>query len=62
MRTDVEDGASCFSNCHIRNEGGVLVNAEYYLWLDSLETFEVEATGAYTVDGKLPASWFVEKN
>jgi len=60
VRTDVEDGASCFSNCHIRNEGGVLVNAEYYLWLDSLETFEVEATGAYTVDGKLPASWFTE--
>ena len=56
-----EGGTSCSSNCHIRNEGGVLVNVENYLWLDSLETFEVEATRAYTVDGKLPGSWFVEK-
>ncbi len=57
-----EGGTSCSSNCHIRNEGGVLVNVENYLWLDSLETFEIEATRAYTVDGKLPNSWFVEKN
>ena len=56
-----EGGTSCSSNCHIRNEGGVLVNVENYLWLDSLETFEVEATKAYTVDGKLPSSWFKEK-
>lgn len=49
---------SCSSSCHIRNEGGVLINLENYLWLDSLETYEVDATGPYTVDGKLPAYWF----
>jgi hypothetical protein len=56
----VGDGA-CSSNCHIRNEGGTLINAEFYLWADSLEAFELEATQAYTVDGQLPASWFVAK-
>jgi len=55
-----EDGAFCYSNCHIRNEGGVLVNAEYYLWRDSLLTWEIEATEAYTVDGELPSYWFAE--
>ena len=58
MRTDVEDGQSCSSNCHIRNEGGTLINAEYYLWADSLEAYELDATSAYTVDGHLPAYWF----
>jgi hypothetical protein len=57
-RTDVPDGFTCSYNCHIRNDAGVLVNAEYYLWADSLETFEVDATGPYTVDGALPAWWF----
>ncbi len=60
-RTDVENGAGCSSNCHIRNEGGTLINVEFYLWRDSLEVYEVGATQAYTVDGQLPASWFVEK-
>ena len=59
-RTDVETGTSCSSLCHIRNEGGVLINVENYLWLDSLETFEIEATRAYTVDGELPTYWFEE--
>ena len=57
-RTEVPGGFSCSYNCHIRNDGGVLVNAEYYLWADSLETYEVDATGPYTVDGKLPSYWF----
>jgi hypothetical protein len=57
-RTDVEAGAACSSNCHIRNEGGILINSELYLWADSLETWEVDATGPYTVDGKLPSYWF----
>jgi hypothetical protein len=60
-RTNVADGADCSSNCHIRNEGGKLINVEYYLWADSLETWEVDATSAYTVDGQLPSSWFEEK-
>jgi hypothetical protein len=59
-RTDVAEGERCSSNCHIRNEGGTLINVEYYLWRDSLEAYEVDATQAYTVDGQLPASWFVE--
>lgn len=61
MRTDVGEGQSCSSNCHIRNEGGTLINAEYYLWADSLEAYELDATSAYTVDGHLPNSWFVER-
>jgi thiosulfate/3-mercaptopyruvate sulfurtransferase len=61
LRTNVDAGQACSSKCHIRNEAGTLINAEYYLWADSLETWEVDATSAYTVDGQLPASWFVEK-
>lgn len=57
-QTDVEDGASCSSNCHIRNEGGTLINTELYLWKDSLYAWEVEATQDYTVDGELPSYWF----
>ena len=60
-RTDVADGAACFSNCHIRNEGGTLINSEFYLWADSLEAYELDATSAFTVDEQLPASWFVEQ-
>jgi len=60
-RTDVAEGAACYSNCHIRNEGGTLVNSEFYLWKDSLLTWELEATQAYAVDGQLPSSWFEEK-
>ena len=58
QRTEVPGGFSCSYNCHIRNSGGELINSEYYLWADSLETWELEATGPYTVDGKLPAYWF----
>ncbi len=60
-RTDVEEGASCSSNCHIRDEGGTLINSELYLWRDSLLTWELEATGAYAVDGELPSYWFNKK-
>ncbi len=59
-RTNVDDGASCTTNCHIRNEGGTLINSELFLWANDLETWEVEATQNYTVDGILPAYWFVE--
>ena len=34
-RTDVGAG-SCSSNCHIRNDGGTLVNKELYLFLSDL--------------------------
>jgi thiosulfate/3-mercaptopyruvate sulfurtransferase len=56
-RTQVEDGASCSSNCHIRNEGGVLINKELYLFEENLLDWEKSATGSITVDGNLPDSW-----
>lgn len=61
-QTTAEDGKSCSSSCHIRNEGGTLINSELYLWADSLFSWEVTATTPITVDGELPNSWFVEKN
>ncbi|HAF30051.1 MAG TPA: hypothetical protein DCG75_13505 [Bacteroidales bacterium] len=56
-RTQVSDGASCSSNCHVRDEGGVLVNKELYLFEDDLLDWEIGATSKITVDGELPASW-----
>jgi len=61
QRTNVESGQSCSYNCHIRNVGGTLINAENFLWADSLLNWELDATSAYTVDGQLPSSWFVER-
>lgn len=57
-RTTITAGQSCYSNCHIRNEGGVLINKELYLFNDNLLSWEQGATGGITVDGKLPSSWF----
>jgi len=59
-RTDVGSG-SCSSKCHIRNEGGVLVNKELYLFQSDLLDWELNATTPVTVDGKLPESWFQSK-
>ena len=56
-RTNVGDGNSCYANCHIRNEEGVLVNKELYLFQEDLLEWEKDATGPITVDGKLPSSW-----
>ena len=60
-RTDVADGKSCSSNCHIRNEGGALINRELFLFQDDLLDWEQNATSGITVDGKLPESWFEQK-
>ncbi len=57
-RTQVTAGKACSSNCHIRNEGGTLVNKELYLFEDNLLAWEISATSSITVDGKLPESWF----
>ena len=57
-RTEVSKGKSCYSNCHIRNESGTLVNKELYLFKDDLLNWEITATEGITVDGKLPPSWF----
>ncbi|MCF8372333.1 MAG: hypothetical protein K9H64_11965 [Bacteroidales bacterium] len=60
-RTQVGAGKSCSQNCHIRDEAGVLINKELYLFQDDLLNWEVNATSGITVDGKLPASWFEVK-
>lgn len=57
-RTKTPEGATCYANCHIRNENGVLVNKELYLFQEDLLSWEQGATTHITVDGKLPSSWF----
>jgi hypothetical protein len=57
-RTSVDAGASCSSNCHIRNENGNLVNKELFLFESDLLDWEVNATKGITVDSKLPEKWF----
>lgn len=56
-RTTVEAGASCSSSCHIRNEGGQLINKGLFLFNEDLLDWEKGATSGITVDGKLPAKW-----
>lgn len=60
-RTDVEAGQQCYYNCHIRNEGGNLVNANLYLFESDLLYWELGASSWIAVDGKLPESWFTGK-
>jgi len=60
QRTEVQVGRSCSSNCHIRNEGGTLVNKELYLFDEDLLDWEKSASNSIIVDGKLPESWFSE--
>ena len=52
-----EGGSSCSSNCHIRNEDGVLINKELFLFEENLLDWEKGATSKITVDGKLPDNW-----
>ncbi|MCB0822573.1 MAG: hypothetical protein KDC09_07750 [Bacteroidales bacterium] len=59
-RTQTSDKA-CFSNCHIRNEGGTLINKDLYLFMDDMEEWEMEANAGIVVDNALPESWFEEK-
>lgn len=56
-RTAVLSANSCYSNCHIRNDNGVLINKELFLFKDNLLEWEKEATNKITVDDKLPESW-----
>jgi thiosulfate/3-mercaptopyruvate sulfurtransferase len=60
-RTQVSQGTACSSNCHIRNEGGQLINKSLYLFNEDLLTWEQQASMNITVDGKLPQYWFEEK-
>jgi hypothetical protein len=59
-RTKVSGGQSCYSNCHIRNEGGVLINKDLYLFQSDLLEWEAIASAGIVVDGKLPTSWFAK--
>jgi thiosulfate/3-mercaptopyruvate sulfurtransferase len=49
---------ACSANCHIRNEGGNLVNKELFLFESDLLDWEKDATKPITVDSKLPPKWF----
>ena len=51
------DGGACYSSCHIRNEGGILINKGLYLFEENLLDWELDASTGITVDGNLPASW-----
>ncbi|MCB2207911.1 MAG: hypothetical protein KQH67_06405 [Bacteroidetes bacterium] len=57
-RTQVDQGKSCSSNCHIRNDEGTLVNKGLYLFDEDLLDWEKTASNPIIVDGELPASWF----
>jgi len=60
-RTKVEPGDKCYSKCHLRNEGDVIINKELYLFNDDLLEWEKPATSGIAVDGKLPPSWLLSK-
>lgn len=60
-RTKPVSGKTCSYNCHIRNEGGELVNKDLYLFKEDLLIWEQQASTKITVDGKLPQSWFSAK-
>ena len=55
--TNVGGGGGCSFNCHIRDEGGTLMNKELYLFQSDLLDWEIEANSGITVDGKLPSFW-----
>ncbi len=57
-RTEVEEGASCYSSCHIIQEGDTYRNRHLYLFTSDLsEGWERSAAAGVVVDGRLPASW-----
>jgi hypothetical protein len=57
-RTEVAQGADCYSSCHIRNDNGTLINKELYLFEEDLLSWEMGASSWIAVDDKLPESWF----
>jgi thiosulfate/3-mercaptopyruvate sulfurtransferase len=56
-RTKATSGETCGLNCHIREEGGTVVNKDLYLFQSDLLPWELNATSGITVDGKLPPRW-----
>jgi hypothetical protein len=60
-RTEVESGKSCGSSCHIREDGGQIINKELYLFESDLEfDWEKSSSTFMTVDGELPSGWPVK--
>lgn len=59
-RTKQSGGQHCYSNCHIRNENGTLVNSGLYLFQKDYLPWEYAASMTISVDKKLPESWFSE--
>jgi len=61
-RTEVPEGASCGTNCHLGAPGGTGDNAGLYLTKEYVETNwpdEVKANGPVFIDGNVPDSWDV---
>jgi hypothetical protein len=56
-RTTVEQGESCYVNCHVNKNGEEWINKELYLFEENLLEWEKAATTGITVDGHLPPSW-----
>jgi thiosulfate/3-mercaptopyruvate sulfurtransferase len=59
-RTEVAEGSDCSSNCHIRNEDGVFINKELYLFDENLLDWEKSASANIVVDGKIPPFWLTK--
>ncbi len=56
-RTDVAQGETCFSKCHIVKEGDIFKNKNLYLFDSDLLDWERNANKKIIVDGKLPSNW-----
>jgi hypothetical protein len=56
-RTNVGGTGNCSANCHIRDDGGTILNKELYLFQSDLLDWELGASSSITVDGKLPSYW-----
>lgn len=60
-RTEVEDGGSCSTNCHIEPGESGYKNRELYLFESDLkEDWEKAANRHIVVDGRLPENWGVK--
>ncbi len=57
-RTQVDEGSSCYDNCHVRPDEPVDHNRELYLFEKDLEReWEKTANKGIVVDGRLPEGW-----
>ena len=59
-RTEVTEGGTCGSSCHLGAPGGPPENAQWYLWKNEVEQnwpLEADANDGVVVDGMLPDDW-----